>query len=132
MEALPLPDPISHYVNFVFQYVRLFYHTIRDGRQVAQSVDRRTLEVEARGSKPNGGVRFHLTSTIRRALRRRRPHYSQSGDLQFPGKRLSEHSTAGVIYALLGNISLCGVYRSFQGLKKSRTKKATNKQKTNQ
>ena len=59
------------------------------GRQVAQSVERRTLEAEVPGSKPpGGGVAFHLTSLIRRALRRRGPHYSQSGDLQFPGKGL--------------------------------------------
>ena len=44
---------------------------------------RRTLEAKARGSKPVLGTwwwgRIHLTSPIRRALRRRRPHYLQKG-----------------------------------------------------
>ena len=60
--------------------------------QAAQSVERRALEVEVRGSKlvmgTWCGVGFHLTSPNRRALRRRRPHYSQSGDPRFPGKVL--------------------------------------------
>ena len=62
-------------------------HSLKTGRQVAQSVERRTLEAEVPGSNPcrapGGGVGFHLTSPIRRALRRRRPHYSQSGDPQW-------------------------------------------------
>ena len=61
------------------------------GRQVAQSVERRTLKQKSRVRNtcwaPGGGVGFHLTSPIRRAVRRRRPHYSQSGDPQFPGKK---------------------------------------------
>ena len=34
----------------------------------------------------HAGVGFNLTSPIWRALRRRQPHYSQSGDHQLPGK----------------------------------------------
>ena len=64
-------------------------HQIKSsGASVAQSVERRTIEVEVRGSKPalgtGGGVGSHLTSLIRRALRRRRPHHSTSGDSKFP------------------------------------------------
>ena len=61
------------------------------GRQVAQSVERRTLKQKSLVRNPcwapGGGVGFHLSSPIRRAVRRRRPHYSQSGDPQFPGKK---------------------------------------------
>ena len=43
------------------------------GRQVAQSIERRSLDVEVWGSKPalgnGGGVRYHLTSPIRRNAR---------------------------------------------------------------
>ena len=39
---------------------------------------------------PGGGVGFHLTRPIRRALHRRQPHYSQSGDPQFPRKGLKK------------------------------------------
>ena len=56
-------------------------------------VERRTLEVKVRNSKPVlgtwFGVVFRLTSPVRRALRRRRPHYLQSVDPQFPGKGLN-------------------------------------------
>ena len=43
------------------------------GRQVARSVERRTLDVEVQGSKPamgtGGGFGSHLTSPIRRDVR---------------------------------------------------------------
>ena len=57
-------------------------------RQIAQWIERRTLEVEVRGSEPMmgtcGWIGIHLTSPIRKALRWQRPHYSQSGDLNSP------------------------------------------------
>ena len=56
------------------------------GCQVAQSVERRTLEVEVRGSEPVLGIRIPPNQPIQSALRRRRPHYSQSGDLNSPEK----------------------------------------------
>ena len=49
------------------------------GRQVAQLVERRTLKVDVQGSKP-------ALDTRRWTLRRRRPHYWQSGEAKFPLK----------------------------------------------
>ena len=49
------------------------------GRQVAQLVERRTLGVDVQGSKP-------ALNTGRWTLRRRRPHYWQSGKAKFPLK----------------------------------------------
>ena len=71
-------------------------HLNDEGRQVAQSVERRTLEVEVRGSKSALGTwwwdrippKQPYPKGAAPGMRWRQPHYSQSGDPQLPGDDL--------------------------------------------
>ena len=76
-------------------FCNLFPHTRNPangapGSSVGRASDSgsRNSGIKTRAGAPGTGVEFHLTSPIRRALCRRRPHFLQSGDPQFPGKGL--------------------------------------------